>query len=117
MTLKDDLIAAKALIDTPEKWRKDNDASDPSACCAVIATNRAVVSSGPFFHYAAWQKLANALPREWVAANANRISKMYGGIKYEPGVYVGEYNDDPATSHADVLALFVRAIAAAEAAS
>ena len=39
MSVKDDLIAAKALIDTPEKWRQDSETLY-AGCCAVIATNR-----------------------------------------------------------------------------
>jgi hypothetical protein len=42
MSLKSDLTAARALIDTPEKWRKDGEAEFTS-CCAVIAVCRSTI--------------------------------------------------------------------------
>lgn len=43
MGTRDDLIAAKALIDTPEKWRRDSFSHDPDTCCAVVAVRRAAL--------------------------------------------------------------------------
>jgi hypothetical protein len=107
--LRDDLIAARALIDTPAKWRKDMSDSQPS-CCAIVATNR--VTGGRSSRH--WQALADALPQDWSRTNKARVSEAEGcDVSDYPGVFVGEYNDDPATSHNDILALFDRAIDAA----
>jgi hypothetical protein len=95
--LKDDLIAAKALIDTPEKWLKDA-ADDFEACCALRAIER--VHGTGFSSYSKhpeYAALQDALPPEWVRDNPDRP--------------VGVYNDHPTTTHADIMALFDRAIA------
>jgi hypothetical protein len=112
MSLKDDLIAARALIDTPEKWRKDAYSHDPNSCCAMIAANRTQGLTSPY--YPAAHKLVEAIPEEWMVANEARISSSHRySTGQVPGLYVGEYNDDPATTHADILALYDRAIEAA----
>lgn len=96
MSLKDDLIAAKALIDTPEKWGKGPDGLNCPAQGACAMNACASLSN-----YASWhatQALEAALPSgEW-------NSKM---------LPVAAYNDDPDTTHADIMALFNRAIEAA----
>jgi hypothetical protein len=68
MSLADDLRAARALIDTPEKWRKDADGHDPHSCCAIVATNRALPRTEglPQRNTMAWIALYGALPREWL---------------------------------------------------
>lgn len=106
MTLKDDLIAAKALIDTPEKWRKDDRDFYDECCCAAIACHRVSrrgrigIVAGEA-EDAMLQSLYDALDDEWRTVHG------------EPGVYVGHYNDAPDTTHADIMALFDRAIEAA----
>lgn len=101
MSVADDLRAAKALIDKPEKWRKDAETFDPAACCAVIASTRLF---GDEFDrdYDVVAALDRALP-------SNFTSPF-------PSVYarVGDFNDDRNTTHADIMALFDRAIEAAE---
>jgi hypothetical protein len=109
--LRDDLIAAKALIDTPEKWRKDNE-RDYKSCCAIIACNRAAGKTS--IHYPAAHRLAEALPTDWVEAHREQERQFYTSIGDEPGFWVGDYNDDPDTTHSDIMALFDRAIEAAQ---
>jgi len=84
MTLTDDLIAARALIDTPEKWIRGL-FYDGGCYCILGALNHVHACDGAFF------AIHRALPS---------------------GVTVPEFNDDPSTTHAHVLALFDRAIAA-----
>lgn len=92
MTLHDDLVAAKALIDTPEKWGKGNYDKDGCMCAmgalmAVTAASSWAVIGTPI-HVA----LTQALPDGQFA--------------------VVPFNDEDETTHADVMALFDRAIAA-----
>lgn len=91
MSVKDDLIAARALIDTPEKWGKGDNTylrtSGPA--CAHEACRRA----SPETHEGLRQALRAALPSGWISTPA--------------------FNDHPDTTHADIMALFQRAIDAA----
>ena len=114
--LRDDLIAARALIDTPEKWgcwtgpraRRGEGRSLPCALEAlrIAEASSAAPGSEPVYDFRllrGWRALADALPE---------------GSKYRdfqgPGKpYLGGYNDDPDTTHADVMAWFDRAIQAA----
>lgn len=108
MTTREVLVAARALIDTPEKWTKDrayaldsvghrvssyND--DAVAFCVDGAAARAVddETGGSKLYDQVRQALKRALP-----------------AGYERSIWA--FNDDPATTHADVLALFDAAIAA-----
>jgi hypothetical protein len=99
--LADDLKAARALIDTPEKWiqRAGDDGYD-TPCCAVVAVNRRNRYGTPE-NDAMRKALYLQLPAEY----------RHGGTLY--GMDVGAYNDDPRTTHADIMALFDRAIEAA----
>jgi hypothetical protein len=96
MMLRDDLIAARSLIDTPEKWRKD-DSTQHDNCCAIIAVERTQART----IFAMYDALYLQIPQSFRTDDE------------EPGVCVGEYNDAPATTHADIMALFDRAIQAA----
>lgn len=98
MSLRDDLIAARALIDTPEKWAKGNDISPENGrYCAAVACNQ----------FASAQVMFQALRAAFTASHAP--------ARHILGVCeIFEFNDDPATTHADIMALFDRAIAAAE---
>jgi hypothetical protein len=84
------LKAAKVLIDTPEKWGKGSLQPADNCFCAIGAVMD--------------------VSMDWVAG-ANRLSEhLPDGFRR-----VVEYNDHPDTTHADIMALFDRAIAAAEA--
>jgi len=107
MGVREDLIAAKALIDTPEKWGKGLDSftrsygtSPIGATCAMGACNAiAHVRSGYFGHRndGLFILLAKALRAQLPVGRS-----------------VPDFNDAPTTTHADIMALFDRAIAAAE---
>lgn len=104
MNLKEILTNARAKIERPETWIKGDDArdavgkvvtpSDLAACrfCAYGALHAAAggrVASGE--SYACLMALKPA-------------SEMHDGLQ--------DYNDDPATTHRDILDLFDKAIAA-----
>ena len=97
-TVRDNLIAARALIDTPEKWGKEDYEPRPGCFCIFGAIAKVkgveaspIVEGGPENEF-----LEEALPDD-----------------FDGGVVA--FNDDPFTKHADIMALFDRAIAAAEA--
>ena len=95
--VRENLIAARALIDTPEKWGKGGYVSaTPNVCfCAVGAlANANCWSFAEVWHERAIDVLYDKLPPN------------SGGLTV--------YNDHPDTTHADIMALFDRAIAAAE---
>ena len=95
MALRDDLIAAKALIDTPEKWAKHWSKTGPM--CVVRALQEKVGIDVPAPSIPAYEAICAALPASHTA--------KYGRTS------AGTYNDAPTTAHADVMALFDRAIA------
>lgn len=91
----DDLRAARAAIAAPGLWCK-NAYEDGGRCCAIraleVATCRLL---GDAAFWRARQALRHALPEGFLSVIA--------------------YNDAPTTTHADILALFDRAIAEEEA--
>lgn len=94
MNTKAHLIAAKALIDKPEKWVK-GEARVGECYCAIGALN--AISPPPygddcFPTDSLYVALSNALP--------------------DGECFVARFNDAPGTTHSDVMALFDRAIAA-----
>lgn len=107
MTLKDDLIAAKALIDTPQKWcqkhghltRKKWLFWEQHSYCTVGAIS---VTGGGHINtiHPDFLRMRDALERTLPPGNENSL--------------LVAFNDDPATTHADIMALFDRAINAAE---
>lgn len=112
MSLADDLRAAKALIDTPEKWGRGVGAykgtADQPLCAfgaCLTASNLSGVAAAEGRTRMALQRALvgkwAALQREWLDAGSLACA-------------VPDFNDDPATTHADVMSLFDRAIAAAE---
>lgn len=90
-TVKESLIAAKALIDTPEKWIKGE-----------LHTKR-----GAQHCYCIYGALAQVVRTEEDDAGVVRALRAVA-----PHRYLSVFNDDPATTHADIMALFDRAIAA-----
>jgi hypothetical protein len=101
MTSPDQLRAAKALIDTPEKWTQGHYARD-----------RAGYPAGPRSHLACRFCILGAFIR-----SAGTEVPAYGLSDFIPkdtpaDRSVSSYNDHPSTTHADIMALFDRAIAA-----
>jgi hypothetical protein len=95
-SLKENLIAARALIDTPEKWGKGEYEPRPGCYCAMGAVAVAAGMDGRFDDIFGQE--------EHVRLEAQA-----------PGRDVVNFNDAAGTTHADIMALFDRAIAAAEA--
>lgn len=101
-TLRDDLIAAKALIDTPEKWGKGNYLNAAGCLCALGAVRKAIYGS-PY----------GGAKGDWVG-DLNPAANMLADMLPEGEWSVSDFNDKPATLHPDIMAMFDRAIAAAE---
>lgn len=103
-TVKENLIAARALIDTPEKWIKGNLQNAEETCfCAYGAI--AKVSRT----YPNWSVDGFSMETSLRAALPSTFTPDPNGI-----LYVAQFNDHPSTTHADIMALFDRAIAAQE---
>ena len=96
MGTREDLIAARALIDTPEKWARGEEISLRSGrLCAAVACND-FPEPQPMF-----DALKAALPSPFVERAASLgISAVF------------DFNDHPSTTHADIMSLFDRAIKA-----
>jgi hypothetical protein len=101
MTVKDNLIAAKALIDTPEKWGREDYTPRPGCFCVIGALCEAMKLSPATVEASSDEAraLALSLPEGWE----------------KNGWYLPNFNDAKDTTHADIMALFDRAIAAQEA--
>lgn len=90
MSTRDDLITAKALIDAPEKWCRYVAWNTAGARCTMGACN--VVSQGRNERLAFLESaLQRCLPKT--------------------SSFISDFNDDQSTTHADIMALFDRAIA------
>lgn len=87
---RENLIAAKALIDTPEKWGKGTYEPSPGCYCALGALD-AASEGGRWTPFEVMAALTIALP--------------------DSAKDIVAFNDDPNTTHADIMALFDRAIA------
>lgn len=96
-SVKENLIAAKALIDTPEKWIKGELVSNGCYCSVGAIEQTVPFAPGECAEYAA---IEAALPPEFEDDTSDWNS------------VVAQFNDDPTTTHADIMALFDRAIAA-----
>jgi len=100
-TVTENLIAAKALIETPEKWVKGDYEPRPGCYCAAGAL---AAAKGVAAHSAAAEKCPE------VDALENALNEISDGLS--PWVSFIHFNDDPGTTHADIMALFDSAIAA-----
>ena len=89
-SLREGLIKARALIDTSDKWCKIHFAA-PGQHCTMGALEATVG------HDRAYGPYRTAL-----------LAALPNGFPY---VSVINFNDDPSTTHADIMALFDRAIA------
>lgn len=96
MSVKEHLIAAKALIDTPEKWHRGSMRADGCVCAmgAVADITKAAGRRGWISETREYKELRAALPH---------------GFNHVP-----TFNDHPETSHADIMALFDRTIEACD---
>lgn len=105
MTTREVLVAARALIATPERWTKETSSwvrNGIECFCAIGAIGRAVDHD----HNAPATEDVNdalraAMPAWFLDRRTGRPS-------------IVEFNDAPTTTHADVLQLFDRAIAACD---
>lgn len=88
-TVKENLIAAKGLIENPANWAKAGYVKPSEGrYCAAVACN-------DFQHPAEmFRALCDSLP------TPGSLGKLFS------------FNDSPTTTHADIIALFDRAIAA-----
>lgn len=95
MSLRDDLIAARALIADEAHWCKGSHDKNGARCAmgAVIAVTEAT------------DRHAKRYDALWAALNEQLPARFSGMIR--------AYNDANDTDHADILALFDRAIEAA----
>ena len=101
-SVHENLIAAKALIDTPQKWTKGH--YQFGDCFCSLGALGCVLEMTPSDDMGGNEiALGMALP-----ADFEPDSELTVGTK------VVNYNDHPETTHADIMALFDRAIAAAE---
>lgn len=99
-TVKENLIAAKALIDTPDKWAHENSMrriEGGNCLCALDAVSAAIGK--------AWK----GGDEERAALESQVPSGRWSRYKLHP---VAQYNDHPDTTHADIMSLFDRAIEA-----
>lgn len=100
-TVKENLIAAKALIDTPEKWGKGDYETSPGCYC-VLGAIAAATGHDP---EEPWLDLPLTIRKQLKLAMMDDAADMD----------LCDYNDHPDTTHADIMALFDRAIAAQDA--
>lgn len=112
MTPAEQLRAAKALIDTPERWTKKVFARNAAGFGVDVDNPDAVC----FCSLGAIAKVVDHDPREvWIGCGIelprNYLEQAAGGFRF-----VTDINDDHDTTHADIMKLFDDAIALAEAA-
>lgn len=105
MTLADDLRAARALIDTEEKWAIGQFSVESRQAFCAIGAIRQAVSGGTSLG-----RMSGAKFTRYADARAFIEQQIQ-----EEGHYLATFNDTH--SHGEVLALFDRAINAAELAS
>lgn len=104
MSLKEILTNARAKIERPETWIKGDDARD--AVGKVVTPNDAAACQ--FCAYGAL--LAGAIGHVGVSAAYGCLMALKPTSEMHDGLQ--DYNDDPATTHRDILDLFDKAIAA-----
>lgn len=106
--LADDLKAARKLIERPECWTKGQAAKDVFGLVAYGEFDRAVC----WCAVGAVDRICGRYLKRFNTA----IAALKVQMPADPGLHqnIFRFNDDPATTHADILALFDRAIAAAE---
>lgn len=106
MSVRDNLIAARALIDTPEKWAHEDITrryNGGHCLCVVDAVAEVVGNSWDECGERERDLLEAAVPSEFKRA-ANQDEFLHRAA---------QFNDHPSTTHRDIMALFDRAIEAA----
>lgn len=96
MTVKDNLIAARALIDTPEKWTRNAKARSASGIATLPRSSKAVC-------WCAYGALVKVCGKK-------EASDIAWDVFLGTGNLAG-FNDRPETTHADLMVYFDRAIA------
>ncbi len=102
MTTKDRLIAARKLIESPEKWTQGEMARDADG-------NMTISEDKTVCRCALGACMSIQAGDGYRAMRASLNAQLPAGH-----IRVHEFNDAPKTTHADVLALFDRAIAGEE---
>ena len=104
MSVRENLIKAKALIEDPKRWGKGDGFIAPRGCfCAESVCHEVAKTAADYIvKLAMWDALEKALPEPWRTKNL------------EEDMAVHHYNDAPETTHTDIMALFARAIEASE---
>lgn len=101
MTVKENLIAAKALIDTPEKWGKYGWAPKGGDCLCALGAAVVAANGDRNFDFA------------WTPAVLAVEARLKAVLPPEHG-NVADFNDHNDTTHDMVMQLYDRAIAAAD---
>jgi hypothetical protein len=99
MSVKEALIAAKAMIETPETWIK-NEFEAEGCYCALGAVSMVLTGDADY-------------DKNWYIGSTDKVALALAAQLPDRFAYVSDFNDDPATTHNDVLQLFDRAIEAA----
>ncbi len=112
MNPAEQLRAAKALIDTPDKWTKGVDAAGPAGKEIDENSEEAVCfcANGAILYAACEPEHVKTCAAFLEAAVPARFDP--DPSTWDSGFV--QYNDHPATTHADIMALFDRAIALAD---
>ena len=133
MKVLETLKSAREALDTPEKWARGSSARSASGRKVAVQSKRAAAfcaagaicragGAGSELTRNALFRVFQALPfepekrfgRHW--GNLSQVPSDRGGISGPIWEAIARVSDDPSTTHADILALFDRAIAAEEAA-
>lgn len=115
MTTLEYLRAARALIDTPEKWCKNNigHALDGSPILHAHLLDQGIIG----LSHCAFGAIRAVTRSQKIATPANNaLSRVAVGTDFHGTPWNGvEWNNAPERTHADILAAFDRAIANEEA--
>ncbi len=102
MTPHEVLVQARKLIERPERWTKGNFAKDAHQYAVYPESHRAAC-------WCAHGATIKASAEDW-AKHASAIAALRNALTAGWARNIVSFNDDPSTTHADILALFDRAI-------
>lgn len=101
MTPREVLVAARELVSVPERWTRGAFARDENGDrCSTVSGVRFCVH-GAIKHFAQSVFVSDQVASVFAIAN---------GVANDR---ISDFNDDPETTHPDIVAVFDRAIAAA----